>query len=308
MRVLVTGASGFIGGALCAELLARGHDVGALVRRPGSEPPGTRALAGDLADEARLQEIVVGERPDCVMHLAAEIASQRSERRLAEVNVGGTRALLAACVAAAAAADGGPAAGPRVVFASTVVTGEAAGALLSEDQPLPVQTPYGRTKQEGERLVLACGLPAVVIRPSHVYGPGGWYAHELVARLRQPGRFAVIGSGRNLWDVVHVDDVVAALVLAGEQAEPASIYHVADDQPITYYDFMALTARELGVGAPRRIPAVLARAVAGLSAVDAVVRSARSSNAKLKRELGWTPRFASAREGVPDALRRLRAA
>jgi nucleoside-diphosphate-sugar epimerase len=304
MRVLVTGASGFIGGALCAELLARGHDVGALVRRAGSEPAGTRALAGDLGDASRRREIAAAERPDCVMHLAAEIASQRSERKLLEVNVEGTRRLVEACVAVAGE---DPAAGARVVFASTVVTGDARGALLSEDEPLPVQTPYGRSKQEGERLVLESGLPAVVVRPSHVYGPGGWYAEELVARLRQPGRFAVIGSGRNLWDVVHVEDVVAALIAAAEQAPPGSIYHVADDQPVTYYDFMALTARELGVGPPRRIPAALARAVAGSSAVDAVVRSARSSNAKLKRELGWAPRFPTAREGVPDAVRRLAA-
>jgi nucleoside-diphosphate-sugar epimerase len=305
MRVLVTGASGFIGGALCAELLAGGHDVGALVRRAGSEPAGTRALAGDLGDASRLREVVAAERPDCVMHLAAEIASQRSERKLLEVNVEGTRRLVEACVAAAGE---DPATGARVVFASTVVTGDARGALLSEDAPLPVQTPYGRSKQEGERLVLESGLPAVVVRPSHVYGPGGWYADELVARLRQPGRFAVIGSGRNLWDVVHVEDVVAALIAAAEQAPPGSIYHVADDQPVTYYDFMALAARELGVGPPRRIPTALARAVAGSSAVDAVVRSARSSNAKLKRELAWAPRFPTAREGVPDVVRRLSAA
>ena len=178
---------------------------------------------------------------------------------------------------------------PALVFASTVVTGDARGALLTEETPLPVQTPYGRSKQEGERLVLESGLPAVVIRPSHVYGPGGWYANELIAQLRQPGRFAVIGAGENLWDVVHVDDVAAALVLAAERRAPGSIYHVVDDEPITFYDFMALTASGSGVGAPRRIPAALARLVAGRNAVDAVVRSARSSNAKIKRELGWAP-------------------
>jgi nucleoside-diphosphate-sugar epimerase len=201
-----------------------------------------------------------------------------------------------------ALAGSDPASGPRIVFASTVVTGDAHGALLSEDQPLLVQTPYGRSKQEGERLVLDCGLPAVVIRPSHVYGPGGWYAQELIAHLRQPGRFAVIGSGTNLWDVVHVADVAAALLLAGERAPAGSTYHVVDDEPITFYDFMALTADALGLGAPRRIPAALARLVAGQNAVAAAVRSARSSNAKIKRELEWQPRFASAREGVPDAV------
>jgi nucleoside-diphosphate-sugar epimerase len=301
MRVLVTGASGFIGTALCRQLLGRRHDVAALVRRAGSQPAGTRALSGDLADGPSLLDTLSRERPECVIHLAAEIASQRSAARVREVNVAGTRRLLDACLALGVQ----PSAGPRIVFASTVVTGDAHGAVLSEDTPLPVDTPYGRSKQEGERMVLAAGLPAVVLRPSHVYGPGGWYAGELVARLRQPGRFAVIGSGANMWDVVHVDDVVAALLAAAERAPAGSIYHVVDDGPITYYDFMTLTAGALGVGRPRRIPAALARAVAGSNAVDAVVRSARSTNAKIKRELDWQPRFPTAREGIADAVARL---
>jgi nucleoside-diphosphate-sugar epimerase len=296
--VLVTGASGFIGGALCAALLDGGHEVTALVRRPGSEPPGTREACADLGDPDALATALARERPQCVVHLAAEIASQRSARRLQEVNVGGTERLLAAC---AALGDGGP----RFVFCSTVVTGDAHGELLSEDAPLPVETPYGRSKQEGERLVAESGLPAVIVRPSHVYGPGGWYADELVPRLRQPGRLAVIGSGANMWDVVHVDDVVSALVLAATRAQPGSLYHVVDDEPISFYDFMALTASELGVGRPRRIPVALARLVAGRNAVDAVVRSARSSNARIRRELDWSPRFATAREGVADSLARL---
>jgi nucleoside-diphosphate-sugar epimerase len=303
MRILLTGASGFIGKALCAELLARDHHVSALVRRPGSQPPGSEALAGDLSDGERLRQAVREAEPQCVVHLAAEIASQRSAARVREVNVAGTQRLIDACRGLEGAE--GP---PRVVFASTVVTGDAGGALLSEDEPLPVSTPYGRSKQEGERLVLESGLAAVVMRPSHVYGPGGWYAEELLSRLRQPGRFAVIGRGENLWDVVHVDDVVSALILGAEAAAPGSIYHVVDDEPISFYDFMALSAEALGVGPPRRIPSGLARVVAGANAVDAVVRSARSSNAKIKAELAWRPRFASAREGIPDAVARLAAA
>jgi len=304
MRALVTGASGFVGRTLCAQLLERGHEVVSLVRRPSSEPAGTRAVAGDLSDGQRVGEVLVLERPDCVIHLAAEIASQRSERRIHEVNVRGVERLVDACLGISGPE---PAAGPRLVFASTVVTGDACGALLTEETALPVQTPYGRSKQEGERLVLQSGLPATVIRPSHVYGPGGWYADELVARLRQPGRFAVIGRGENLWDVVHVDDVAAALVLAAEGASSGLIYHVVDDEPISSYDFMALTAEALGVGAPRRIPAALARLAAGRNAVAAVVRSARSSNAKIKQEMGWRLRFPTAREGVPDAVGRLAA-
>ncbi|HTC73437.1 MAG TPA: NAD(P)-dependent oxidoreductase [Solirubrobacteraceae bacterium] len=302
MRALVTGASGFIGGVLCEQLRDHGHEVVALVRRQGSAPAGTRELLAELGDGPALTRALLDTRPDCVFHLAAEIASQRSERKLEDVNVGGTQRLLGACIELAGS---DATTGPRVVFASTVVTGDAHGRLLTEQEPLPVATPYGRSKQEGERLVLSSGLPAVVIRPSHVYGPGGWYVDELISQLRQPGRFAVIGSGENLWDVVHVEDVASALRLAGERASVGEVYHVADDEPISFYDFMALTAKELGLGPPRRIPAALARVVAGGNAVAAATRSARSSNAKIKRELDWRPRFANARVGVADAVARL---
>jgi nucleoside-diphosphate-sugar epimerase len=298
MRALVTGASGFIGGRLCALLLTEGHDVAALVRRPGSEPAGTRAVHADLADDASVRTALAADRPDVVFHLAAEIASARDEARLREVNVEGTRRLVEACAAGGAR---------RVVFASTVVTGDAHGRVLSEDEPLPVETPYGHSKQEGERIVLGSGLRAAVVRPSHVYGPGGWFAEEIVARIEGPGRFAVVGRGENLWDVVHVDDVCSALVAAAtSDAAAGEIFHCADDEPLTYRAFMDQTASALGLGRPRGIPVPVARLAAGGNAVDAVVRSARSSNAKLKSTLGWAPRYPTAREGLAATAAELR--
>lgn len=302
MRVLVTGASGFLGGHVAAQLRQAGHDVAALVRRPGSEPEGTRPVQGDLTDAVVLSAAVAGERPECVVHLAAEIASQRDPKRIQAVNVDGMRRLLEACGA------NGDGAGPRIVFSSTVVTGDAHGALLDEETALPVETEYGRSKQAGEAMLRESGLPWIVIRPSHVYGPGGWYEEEFVKRLKQPGRFAVIGKGDNLWDVVRVEDVASAIVESVAGAPAGSTYHVADDEPITFYDFIALTATALGVGKPRRVPAGLARLAAGRDPILGVTRSARSSNAKIKRELSWSPRWPTAREGVPDAVAKLGAA
>jgi nucleoside-diphosphate-sugar epimerase len=294
MRVLVTGASGFLGGFACAELRARGHAVTALVRRPGSAPAGCEEAHGDLAGEPpALAEAVAAASPDCVLHLAAEIATQRDVARIAAVNVVGTAHLLEAC---------GAAGSPKVVFASTVVTGDAHGALLDEHTPLPVETAYGRSKQEGERLLRASRLPGVVVRPSHVYGPGGWFAGELVKRLRQPGRFAIVGRGENWWDVVHVEDVARALCDAAESAPAGATYHVADDAPIRLADFVATIATALGIGAPRHVPVWLARIAAGGDPVAAVTRSARSSNARVKRELGWAPQYPTAAEGVPAAV------
>lgn len=298
MKVLVTGASGFVGRAACAELAERGHEVVAMVRRPGSEPPGTTAVGADLTDGESLTSALTETRPDRVAHLAAEIGSQRDARKIDAVNVEGMRRLIDACKEAGS---------PKVVFVSTVVTGDPKGELLEEDKPLPVETPYGRSKQEGERMLRESSLPHAVIRPGHVYGSGGWYAEEIVSRLKQPGRFAVVGKGDNWWDMVRVEDVAAAIADAAERAPDGAVYHVADDEPITMYDFVALTAEALGRGRPRRVPTAVARLVAGAGPVAATVRSARTSNARIKRELGWSPRFPSARQGVPDAVERLQA-
>src|ERR1700679_3300264 len=98
MRALVTGASGFIGGVLCEQLREHGDEVVALVRRPGSAPSGTRELLAELGEQPALTRALADTSPDCVFHLAAEIASQRNERKLEEVNVTGTERLLGACV------------------------------------------------------------------------------------------------------------------------------------------------------------------------------------------------------------------
>jgi len=288
VRVLVTGASGFVGGFTVAELLRRGHEVLALVRRPGSEPPGTRAVRGDLLDAGSLACTLADAAPECVVHLAAEIGSQRDGARLERVNVEGMGNFVEACRTSG---------GPKVVFCSTVVTGDAGGRLLDEATPLPVQTPYGASKQRGEAMLGESGLDVAIIRPGHIYGPGGWYASEVVARLRQPGRMAVVGPGENWWDPVHVEDVAAALTDAAERAGPGTLLHCADDEPLSYYDFVAATATELGVGPPRRIPAAVARLVTGSGPVATVTRSARTSNARLKAELGWSPRWPSSTGG-----------
>ena len=87
MRVLVTGASGFIGGVVCDALREHGHEPLALVRRPGSEPEGTTAVSGDLTDAAGLAAAIAGAAPGAVIHCAAETGAQRSAEKLRAAKV-----------------------------------------------------------------------------------------------------------------------------------------------------------------------------------------------------------------------------
>jgi nucleoside-diphosphate-sugar epimerase len=114
----------------------------------------------------------------------------------------------------------------------------------------------------------------------------------------------VVGRGDNWWDVVRVEDVASACIDAAERAPGGSLYHVVDDEPIRYYDFVALTAEAAGVGPPRRIPAWLARLAAGGDPVAAAVRSARSSNQRIKRELAGRRAIRPLARGFPTPSRR----
>ncbi len=101
--------------------------------------------------------------------------------------------------------------------------------------------------------------------------------------------------------MVHITDAASATVAAIERGKPG-IYHVADDEPAPVRDILQELARVLGAKPPRRVPAWLARLVAGKGAVDIMTRARGISSEKAKRELGWTPRCPSWRTGFTDGL------
>ncbi len=301
MDILLTGASGFVGGALLDALQGRGHRISALVRSDAARAAlAGRAtpIRGDLDIPESLAPALREAGPDVVVHLAARIATTRDPRAITQTNTRGTEHLIQAATAAGIR---------RFVFTSTVVTGEADGALLDEDTPLPVTTAYGRSKQASEATLFAAvergDMEAVVLRPSHVYGPGGWFAG--LVREAARGRLLVPGSGTNLWDMVHRDDLVAALLLAVEHSAPGRLYHVVDDSPVPMREVFAAIHRALGRRPPRSVPIWLARLIRGRPAIDAAVRSARSSNARIKRELAWRPHYPAALPAIPAIVRAL---
>lgn len=299
MRVFVTGGSGFIGYALVKSLVAGGHDVVCLSRSGGSSArlaqAGAEVLSGDITDSEAVAGALAEARPTHVAHLAAEIATQRNKKRIRQVNVGGTEAVVAACRDLAL---------ERFLFLSTVVRGSASGETFTEDAAIPADTEYGRSKQQGDEIVThahqAWGLPTVILRPSHVYGPGGWFAGLLGDRM-----FRLPGKGDNWWDVVHLDDVVSACVLALAEAPPGGVFHVVDDEPVTMKQFFDRAAEAMGRKPFGHAPVWAAKLLKGAGPVVSAVRSAKSSNARLK-ELGWIPEYASSAAGIVAAVEELK--
>jgi NADH dehydrogenase len=230
MKVLVTGASGFIGQALLPRLVAAGHDVRALARRPESVAVQARveAVAGDLLDADSLDRAVRG--MDVVVHLACAtgIADARLVRR---VNVDGTRALLDAAQRHGVR---------RFVFVSTI------------SATRPRMGPYGRTKREGEAMVAHAGLEWVTVRPSLVYGtsPVGLFA-TLAGYLRSLPVVPVIGNGRIELDPIHIDDVCEVLAQCVSRADVlGKTYDLLGPDRVTFNEFLARLGRELGVKKP----------------------------------------------------------
>ncbi len=303
MNIFVTGGTGFLGERLIRLLAQDGkHSVSALARSDRSAQAlialGAEPVLADLTDTAALKNALADQPIDVVFHLAAEIASQKSKAKLHAANVEGTQNLYDAVRDRDTL--------QRFIFVSTVVTGEANGALLEEDKPLNVETEYGRTKQWGETMLLNAfrtnQFPAIVVRPCHIYGSGGWYGD--VIELVKKGKMRTPGDGSNWWDVVHVDDVASALEAVLESGVPGEIYHVCDGYPVTMGDFVGETARLAGAKKPGSVPRLLANLALGKDTTTSVIRSAKTSSIKLQG-LGWTPRYPDFRSGLAHTFEEL---
>lgn len=245
MRIAITGASGFCGGAVARLAASRGADVLCLGRRPG---PAGRHLRWDATRET---PDLAG--ADIVLHLAAAVGDPRpsaaAEAAFRAVNVDGTRRLLDA------------AGGRPVVWVSSasVYRPGPYAAPVREDHPVSGQrTAYGRTKAAGERLALAAG--AVVLRPRAVYGPGDPHLLPRLRRIVRGGRAWLPGPDVPL-SLTAVENLAEACLAA--PAWPPGAYNIAD--PVAYRRDEAVAA-VLGVPV-RHVPITAARALATLAAL-----------------------------------------
>jgi nucleoside-diphosphate-sugar epimerase len=145
-------------------------------------------------------------------------------------------------------------------------------------------------------------MESLVLRYGWFYGPGTYYAADgSIAEQVRKRRFPVVGKGTGVVSFLHVEDAAGATVVAAERGAPG-VYNVVDDEPAPFADWLPVYAEALGAKRPWRVPAFIARLVAGPSAAALATQLRGASNAKAKRELGWQPRYPSWRQGFREAL------
>ena len=305
MKVYVAGANGAIGRRLVPQLIAAGHDVvGAVrslpatqeIRRLGAEP-----VMVDGLDEKAVVDAVSRSEPEVVIHEMTSITKggdiRHFDRWFAKTNelrTAGTDYLVRAAQLG----------GARRVIAQSF-TGwnniRDGRGVKTEDDPLDPNPPAAMQQtidaiRHLERTVTqAEGLEGLALRYGSLYGPGTSMSVEYVDLIRAR-KLPLIGGGTGVWSFVHVDDAAAATVAALDHGTPG-IYNIVDDDPAPASEWLPYLAEVSGAQPPRRVPAWLGRLAAGEVAVSIMTRIRGSSNAKAKRELGWTPVYSSWREG-----------
>jgi len=312
---LITGASGFIGRALSGRLKEKGRAVHALMRTY-ADGPWDECVVADVAGEIPVNIL---HNVDTVFHLAGK-AHALSETRQDEseyfyINTEGTRRLL----------DAAREAGVRrfIFFSSVKAMGEGGDVCLDESAACCPETPYGKSKLEAERLVLEGGYvpEPVVLRLSMVYGPTrkGNLPRMIEAVAR--GRFPPLPDIHNHRSMVHVDDVVAAALLAAEKTEATGqTYIVTDDTPYSTRQMYEWICEVLGKQAPSwcvpmGVLKMLARVGDGIGvirgrrfmfdsdALEKLTGSAWYSSEKIEKELGFLPER-NLRDSLPEIIGR----
>jgi nucleoside-diphosphate-sugar epimerase len=290
MRIFVTGASGYIGRAVVAELLRRGHHVAGLVRSDAAASTvralGAQTVHGSL-DDLDVIELAAREH-DATIHAAGIRGADdvARERRALET-------LLSVAPT-----------GHTFIYTSGLwVYGDRGDAVVDEDAPLaPLAIVAWRPAHEQMVLAAAArGIRAIVIRPGVVYGDGGGMIGSLVAQA-VPGPLRIVGDGANRWPLVRVDALAEMYAAAVEQPASHGIYNAQTGASVPYIELARAASRNAGGdGRIEHLTLENARAQMGAFA-DALALDLSVSTDKAKRELGWQPHRPTALEELANTV------
>lgn len=331
-RVLVTGASGFLGKAIVLKLLEQGRQVRGLCRRPQPdlEARGVEMVYADLADAPAARLACQG----CltVFHVASKVGVWGKYREFHDSNVQGTQAIVNGCrdflVQKLIYTST-----PSVVFNGSDLAGASESLPYGEDIP----SPYPATKAIAEQAVLAAHdlppghLQTIALRPHLIWGPGDPNLIPRVLQRARQRRLRIVGDGRNRVDLTYIDNVVDAHLDAEralgqpQSAAGGKAYFISNDEPVELWPWINSLLQELGIQkversislkAARRLGAVLEAAwsLLPLKGEPPMTRFVASELAKdhwfdisaAKRDLGYRPRV-SMEEGMRRLLPSLKA-
>jgi len=301
MRVLVCGATGFLGREAVRAFSRAGHEVRGLVRRADREAlvlqDGGQPVPGSLLDPPSLERALEG--CDLAVHLAIDPADPQSladHLRVYASRVEGARHL--SCAARHSRVR-------RVLVGSGYWVYGSTTQVLDEETPVaPMGFPaLNYETEEVSREAMRRGdHETVIVRPGMVYGHGSWFA-GMVQEVRE-SRYRYVSPGAQKWSFVSLRDFGSALVAVAERAENGETYVVADDEPLEIAEATRHLAHLLRVPPPTGISFREASALWGEMAAYHLSAHRAASNRKLRR-VGWVPRDPNFREGVRAVLQEM---
>jgi nucleoside-diphosphate-sugar epimerase len=299
MRVFVAGAAGVIGHPLVDRLIADGHSVVGTTRDEARartlRAQGAEAAVLDAFDATALRAAVLAAEPEVVIHQLTALPAQ-ADPKLMPAALTLTNRLRRETVPTLLAAGAEAGARRALVQSIAFVTKPNGSPVHDEDAPLYMDAPeqfrdnIGAVHDLEAATVSAAGIEGLVLRYGFYYGPSTWYAKDgTMGELISKRRYPIIGSGEGHMSFVHLDDAVEATVRALDRGT-RGVYNITDDTPVTSREWLPETARLLGAKPPRKVPAWLARRLAGDALVYYSTTLPGNANGRARAAFDWAPR------------------
>lgn len=289
-RVLVTGATGFIGSRLAQKLLESGADVTILARKKQEKSP-FKTIIDDLTHP----NLHFKQKFDVVCHLASVTPLEKNKKIIQSVNYDGVKNLFSAVSGA-----------KLFVYISGLAVFDPIYDKITETTPKKYDTEFVKVRIKAQEFLeencLKSGMNlSVAYLGDIVYGNGGFFQSMIYDRI-QKGTFRIPGNGKYVKNFIHVDDVIGALI-AIVQKEETNSYILTDSTPVSFIEFINYISDNLGVKKPKTVPAALAKLVLGSDAINLLTRSVSASNRKISQIYDF--KFQSYKEGLSDLLPKL---